>query len=363
MHKSTAPQPHPESTPVGRKVRLPSRMPFGSVLSFFIHAAIVGVLWSAPTIPVTPEPPPPESIDATLLPPPTPTPAQVNTTPNSAPAPAPTPAPAASANPAASTPTPNNAAAGDNPMPSPQTSSQGVGTGGQGNSLPKGNPINIAPPNRGFDVKYELTGTFKGFEAPGSARLSIRVNGEKFSADLSARASGAAFTVHSGGSWRKDTIATENFNELMDMPWPFNKSDKQSSFTVNYAQRKVNFTNRGQAYERELTTDPLYDYLGAIAYLQAGFQSGALRSGQGRITLPIGKRQDIGTASIQINATTNGVSTYDGAHESIPVTISVDSTSIKAIHVWFMVDANYEPRKMHIIFGNGEVTLLGRQGS
>lgn len=362
MLTPTTPQPHSEHTPINSKAQRPARMSFGSTLSFFVHAAIIGVLWSAPTIPVTLEPPPPESIDATLLPPPPPNQAQANPTPKNAPAPAPTAASSANATPAPNTPAPSNVAAGDNPMPN-TTSNQGTGTSGQGSSLAKGNPINIAPPNRGFDVKYELTGTFKGFEAPGNARLSIRVNGEKFSADLSARASGAAFTVHSGGSWRKDTIATENFNELMDMPWPFNKSDKQSSFTVNYAQRKVNFTNRGQAYERELTTDPLYDYLGAIAYLQAGFQSGAIRSGQGRITLPIGKRQDIGTASIQINATTNGVSTYDGAHESIPVTITVDSTSIKAIHVWFMVDANYEPRKMHIIFGNGEVTLLGRQGS
>ena len=36
----------------------------------------------------------------------------------------------------------------------------------------------------------------------------------------------------------------------------------------------------------------------------------------------------------------------------------MDSTSIKSIEVWFVPEVNYEPRKMHIVFDKGVITLL-----
>ncbi len=323
---------------------------FSTFISLLVHSTIVIILWSAPSIEVNPpEVPPPESIDATLLPPPPEskaTESRASTPSNQFPS-------------KPSTTLTETALKSDDSGLSPNSS----GNANAATSLSKGNPINVAAPSRGFDVKYELTGKFKGIDAAGSAKLAIRVNGDRYSADLVASSTGAKFSTHSGGVWRKDTIATDNFSELMDLPWPFNKSDKQSSFKVDYAGKKVNFVNRGQAFERELTVDPLYDYLAAIAYLQAGFQSHAIRAGHGRITLPIGKRQEIGTASISIGSVVSDVQTYDGNFEGIHASIRIDSASIKSIDVWFVPEVNYEPRKMHIEFDKGEITLLGRNGA
>jgi|GEM_PF-4432581 len=332
---------------------------WGTSLSLLAHGLIVALLWSAPAIDINPpEVPPPESIDATLLPPPPP---ESKPTPN-----LPTPSSTRIASDKIADPSPKatsdkqNDASLSNPDKNGMGNNQAANSGNGSSatkSLPKGNPIGVPAPNRGFDVDYELTGKFQGFDAAGSAKLLIRLNGDRYSADLTAKSTGASFSTRSGGVWRADTIATERFNELMDLPWPFNKSDKQSSFEVNYATRKIHFVNRGTPYERELTVDPIYDYLSAIAFLQAGFQSGHIKAGQGTITLPIGKRQDIGTASIAIGGF-DSISTYDGAFDAIHAKISVDSTSIKSIEVWFVPEVNYEPRKMHIVFDKGVITLL-----
>ena len=212
----------------------PPKSIWGTLFSLLVHSSIVALLWSAPSVQINPpEIPPLESIDATLLPPPPP-----ESRPNNTPSPS---SSAASSHTAA--PAPESSSKPDDLGQLPPSDVTGTDAKGDGNAtkgLPKGNPINVAAPNRGFDVKYDLVGKFKGIDAGGSAKLAIRVNGDRYSADLVARSTGAAFSTHSGGVWRKDTIATDDFNELMDLPWPFNKSDKQSSFKVSYDTRRRN---------------------------------------------------------------------------------------------------------------------------
>ena len=336
---------------------------WGTGLSLLAHGTIVALLWAVPSIGIKPpEVPPPESIDATLLPPPP----KDSTTPG---LPAQSSTRAASVKNSSSSPKSTPAVQNDGALSSldkkgtdDKAASNDKGNGdGNAKKLPKGNPIGVPAPNRGFDVHYELAGKFKEFNAGGSAQLNIRVNGDQYSADLVARIKGgASFSTHSAGVWRSDTIATESFNELMDLPWPFNKNDKQSSFKVNYDTRKIHFVNRSVPYDKDLTADPIYDYLSAIAFLQAGFQSGSIKAGHGIINLPIGKRQDIGNAKISIGSAER-TSTYDDAYNAIHANISVDSASVTSIEVWFAPEANYEPRKMHIIFDKGEVTLLSRK--
>ena len=356
---------------------------WSTALSLTIHGTIIALLWSAPSLPInTPEVAPPESIDATILPPPPaektvekpdtpPTPA-----PNAhAPASSPTtphvadnkPASAPSGTPKADPTTPNAAdgaqvakgqtdGKGNTP-----TTTNGNGIGGNSKKLTAGAPVAVAP-SGGFQIDYDLDASgANNAAASGGARLVFSRKGDRYVADLSAKASTLFLTAkingHSEGQVRNNTLATEKFTDSIDLPR--GKWDKQSSFVVNYDARQVTFTNKGNTFERTLEQDALFDYVSAMAYLQAGFQQGQLSAGQGAINLPIGKREEVAQARITIGDYER-ISTKETSAEAIPTNIAINSGSIKFIRVWFVPDKKYLPLKMEIGVDDKTIVLLSR---
>ena len=103
----------------------------------------------------------------------------------------------------------------------------------------------------------------------------------------------------------------------------------------------------------------MFDYVSAMAYLQAGFQQGQLSAGQGAINLPIGKREEVAQARITIGDYER-ISTKETAAEAIPTNIAINSGSIKFIRVWFVPDKKYLPLKMEIGVDDKTIVLLSR---
>ena len=359
---------------------------WSTVLSLGIHGTILALLWSAPSLPInTPEVAPPESIDATILPPPpaqekapekpdetAPEPAPVPHAPASSPSktaaadnqPAPAPGGTPKADSAAS-----NAANGTQSASGSATSDKGTnGTGsnatGSGNNTKKlaaGAPVAVAP-SGGFQIDYDLDASgSNNAAASGGATLIFNRKGDRYVADLSAKASTLFLTAkingHSEGVVRSNTLASERFSDTIDLPG--GKWDKQSSFSVNYDARQVTFINKGNTFEQPLEQDALFDYVSAMAYLQAGFQQGQLNAGQGAISLPIGKRQEVAQARVTIGDYER-ISTKETAAEAIPTNIAINSGSIKFIRVWFVPDKKYLPLKMEIGVDDKTIVLLSR---
>ena len=350
---------------------------WSTALSLTIHGTIIALLWSAPSLPInTPEVAPPESIDATILPPP---PAEK---PVEKPDTPPTPAPsthtgAPSAHSASSTPSaPKSASDSTNSADKLSASADGTqaagagksdtaqadkGNGGAKKPLPSGAPVAVEP-SGGFQIDYDLDASgANNAAASGGARLVFSRKGDRYVADLSAKASTLFLTAkingHSEGQVRNNTLATEKFSDSIDLPG--GKWDKQSSFVVNYDARQVTFTNKGNTFERTLEQDALFDYVSAMAYLQAGFQQGQLSAGQGAINLPIGKREEVAQARITIGDYER-ISTKETAAEAIPTNIAINSGSIKFIRVWFVPDKKYLPLKMEIGVDDKTIVLLSR---
>ena len=350
---------------------------WSTALSLTIHGTIIALLWSAPSLPInTPEVVPPESIDATILPPP---PAEK---PVEKPDTPPTPAPsthtgAPSAHSASSTPSaPKSASDSTNSADKLSASADGTqaagagksdtaqadkGNGGAKKPLPSGAPVAVEP-SGGFQIDYDLDASgANNAAASGGARLVFSRKGDRYVADLSAKASTLFLTAkingHSEGQVRNNTLATEKFTDSIDLPR--GKWDKQSSFVVNYDARQVTFTNKGNTFERTLEQDALFDYVSAMAYLQAGFQQGQLSAGQGAINLPIGKREEVAQARITIGDYER-ISTKETSAEAIPTNIAINSGSIKFIRVWFVPDKKYLPLKMEIGVDDKTIVLLSR---
>ena len=350
---------------------------WSTALSLTIHGTIIALLWSAPSLPInTPEVAPPESIDATILPPP---PAEK---PVEKPDTPPTPAPsthtgAPSAHSASSTPSaPKSASDSTNSADKLSASADGTqaagagksdtaqadkGNGGAKKPLPSGAPVAVEP-SGGFQIDYDLDASgANNAAASGGARLVFSRKGDRYVADLSAKASTLFLTAkingHSEGQVRNNTLATEKFSDSIDLPG--GKWDKQSSFVVNYDARQVTFTNKGNTFERTLEQDALFDYVSAMAYLQAGFQQGQLSAGQGAINLPIGKREEVAQARITIGDYER-ISTKETSAEAIPTNIAINSGSIKFIRVWFVPDKKYLPLKMEIGVDDKTIVLLSR---
>ena len=350
---------------------------WSTALSLTIHGTIIALLWSAPSLPInTPEVATPESIDATILPPP---PAEK---PVEKPDTPPTPAPsthtgAPSAHSASSTPSaPKSASDSTNSADKLSASADGTqaagagksdtaqadkGNGGAKKPLPSGAPVAVEP-SGGFQIDYDLDASgANNAAASGGARLVFSRKGDRYVADLSAKASTLFLTAkingHSEGQVRNNTLATEKFTDSIDLPR--GKWDKQSSFVVNYDARQVTFNNKGNTFERTLEQDALFDYVSAMAYLQAGFQQGQLSAGQGAINLPIGKREEVAQARITIGDYER-ISTKETAAEAIPTNIAINSGSIKFIRVWFVPDKKYLPLKMEIGVDDKTIVLLSR---
>ena len=350
---------------------------WSTALSLTIHGTIIALLWSAPSLPInTPEVAPPESIDATILPPP---PAEKTVEkPDTPPTPAPsTHTGAPSAHSASSTPSaPKSASDSTNSADKLSASADGTqaagagksdtaqadkGNGGAKKPLPSGAPVAVEP-SGGFQIDYDLDASgANNAAASGGARLVFSRKGDRYVADLSAKASTLFLTAkingHSEGQVRNNTLATEKFSDSIDLPG--GKWDKQSSFVVNYDARQVTFTNKGNTFERTLEQDALFDYVSAMAYLQAGFQQGQLSAGQGAINLPIGKREEVAQARITIGDYER-ISTKETAAEAIPTNIAINSGSIKFIRVWFVPDKKYLPLKMEIGVDDKTIVLLSR---
>ncbi len=351
---------------------------WSTALSLTIHGTIIALLWSAPSLPInTPEVAPPESIDATILPPP---PAEkLAEKPDTPPTPS-TPAATPSAHSAPSAPStpsaPKSASDSANSADKLSASADGTqaagagksdtaqadkGNGGAKKPLPSGAPVAVEP-SGGFQIDYDLDASgANNAAASGGARLVFSRKGDRYVADLSAKASTLFLTAkingHSEGQVRNNTLATEKFSDSIDLPG--GKWDKQSSFVVNYDARQVTFTNKGNTFERTLEQDALFDYVSAMAYLQAGFQQGQLSAGQGAINLPIGKREEVAQARITIGDYER-ISTKETSAEAIPTNIAINSGSIKFIRVWFVPDKKYLPLKMEIGVDDKTIVLLSR---
>ena len=351
---------------------------WSTALSLTIHGTIIALLWSAPSLPInTPEVAPPESIDATILPPP---PAEkLAEKPDTPPTPS-TPAATPSAHSAPSAPStpsaPKSASDSANSADKLSASADGTqaagagksdtaqadkGNGGAKKPLPSGAPVAVEP-SGGFQIDYDLDASgANNAAASGGARLVFSRKGDRYVADLSAKASTLFLTAkingHSEGQVRNNTLATEKFTDSIDLPR--GKWDKQSSFVVNYDARQVTFTNKGNTFERTLEQDALFDYVSAMAYLQAGFQQGQLSAGQGAINLPIGKREEVAQARITIGDYER-ISTKETSAEAIPTNIAINSGSIKFIRVWFVPDKKYLPLKMEIGVDDKTIVLLSR---
>ena len=351
---------------------------WSTALSLTIHGTIIALLWSAPSLPInTPEVAPPESIDATILPPP---PAEkLAEKPDTPPTPS-TPAATPSAHSAPSAPStpsaPKSASDSANSADKLSASADGTqaagagksdtaqadkGNGGAKKPLPSGAPVAVEP-SGGFQIDYDLDASgANNAAASGGARLVFSRKGDRYVADLSAKASTLFLTAkingHSEGQVRNNTLATEKFTDSIDLPR--GKWDKQSSFVVNYDARQVTFTNKGNTFERTLEQDALFDYVSAMAYLQAGFQQGQLSAGQGAINLPIGKREEVAHARITIGDYER-ISTKETSAEAIPTNIAINSGSIKFIRVWFVPDKKYLPLKMEIGVDDKTIVLLSR---
>ena len=355
---------------------------WSTALSLTIHGTIIALLWSAPSLPInTPQVVPPESIDATILPPP---PAEK---PVEKPDTPPTPAPsthtgAPSAHSASSTPSaPKSASDSTNSADKLSASADGTqaagagksdtaqadkGNGGAKKPLPSGAPVAVEP-SGGFQIDYNVDAS-GGNDSKGSGggQLIFTRKDNRYMADLNVKLNVAprasiSFISHSEGVVRKDTVASARFSNIIDMPIG-SKWDKQSPFVVDYANNKATCTNKGNNFERDLTHDALYDSVSAMAYLQAGFQQGQLKAGQSDFNLPIGKREEIALAHVSVGDTER-VSTFETAGEAIPVKISINSGSIKSIQVWFFPEKKYLPLKMEIVIEKYTVVLLSRKSN
>ena len=346
---------------------------WGTGLSVLVHTLIVALLWSGPSIDINPpEVPPPESIDATILPPPPVEKAAQTTSPNKQ-----SNTPPATHNPIEASSTTQQ----PKQLPSSEAGTQTQGTGnqdgkvGEANTnkpLPSGAPVAVAP-SGGFVVNYEVniegaqkqvsvfnTTIDSTAHAAGKDRLVFNRKGDRYVADLSASASvtfaSAKIRAHSEGQVRSNTLATERFDNTVSVTA---MNDKQSSFTVDYANKQAVFTNNGNSVTRSLTQDPLFDFVSVMAYMQAGFQQGSLSAGQGALTIPIGKRDEIDGARINIG-NYERISTYENSFDAIPVNIAINSGSIKYIRVWFVADKKYLPLQMDIGVDKYKILLRSR---
>ena len=367
---------------------------WGTLLSFSVHAAIIALLWSAPSLPINiPEVPPPQSIDATILPPPpveeekpvekpaeqiqtpptTPTPTPPSSTPQKAPSANNQPAPAPAGSPKGDTaaPTADNgtqAASGQvDGKNNSKGNSKGDGNETQPKKLPAGAPVAIGPAGS-FHVDYDVFATGpNNTHAEGGGTFDFQRQGTGYSATLNVRAKAtilqADLNARSKGTLSHNALATEAFNEVIDLSFPFNNKDKTSSFSVDYNTNKVTFNYNNKPSIEDLTHDVLFDYISAIAYLQSGFQQGKLSAGQGDIPpIPIGKRLKIDRAKIYIG-NYERQSTGDFAGDSIPVSIALEggSSSLKSLQIWFMPEKEHKPLKMVIGVDKYIFTMISKK--
>jgi hypothetical protein len=352
---------------------------WGTGLSLLAHGTIVALLWAVPSIEINPpEVPPPESIDATILPPPPPEKTETVKNTNIA-----NPPSKPSDTPAKSTPTPSQASkvpeAGDGiaKQGSADNQTNKPENVGDKKPLPSGTPFAVKP-SGGFDIKYNVEATQLGkpptvfgkevgslAHAEGSGSLSFRRSSNNtFVANLQAGASigfgKAKLNATSEGEIREKTLATKKFNYVIDITA---MSQKSASFTVNYDAKQAVFTKGSDPSQtRDLSQDTLFDFMSVIAYLQSGFQGNAIPKSPNNFELSLGKRDVIENVTISV-ASVDTLQTADYSGAAIPVNIAINSKDIKSVRVWFAQDANYQPLKIEIVVDKYKVSMLSSKHS
>ncbi|TDR33038.1 DUF3108 domain-containing protein [Hydromonas duriensis] len=235
------------------------------------------------------------------------------------------------------------------------------GNGGGNKPLTNGTPVAVKPIG-GFQIQYDAHVNKGNIEADGGATLTFNRNKGNYTAELVAHASFGKFSAHSEGELRENTLATTSFKDGRAIKFLGMGSEHTgSNFKVDYAAKEINFTGSGGT--QPLTYTAVYDYLSAIAYLQALLQQHPEQARAGNsLQLPIGKRTVIEMATVTFKPV-DRLSTQEGAFEATPASIKIPSGSIQSIDVWFVPDKNYRPLQIELGFVSGKVKLVSRKSS
>lgn len=362
--------PFMKSTPSAPKSRL-SPLSRTLLLSLGIHTLVIGSLWLTQTDYV-PEPPTPETIDTTILPPPEVTPDDTATT----------SAPAVVKTPPVKEPTlPSKAAAkgtsnvvknteGNNQSDKGKVESEGAndhapvgqtkGKDTEGNNpvtppitpttaakeAPNGVPIAVKTLNSGYVVQYEASVDYITNGIGGSGKLIYNRTGDNtYTASLTAKAMGFGIEAKSTGEIRKDSLATTRFENKKIRPIG---SARVNTFAASYPTQEIHFGSGGV---QPLPYNTLYDFVSAIIYIQSVLQSGKT---SGSFTINVARSSTIAPMIVQLGSMAIA-KTDDGDFDAIPVSMNVQNSAIDTIKVWFVPEKQYRPLRI-------EVSLAGEKG-
>ena len=371
------------------------------LLSGALHGMALATLWFTASDIRTPEPTPPEVVDATILS--TPSETQPKTEPERTPTVAPretnlkadkTPRPVESTRVNNASKAPSKQASNDttatskdaknNTTDTTSATSQNnssneslntannsgtsaAETGGNSNAVTKpplnGVPVAVSPIG-GFQIEYDVTASKGSIEAGGGATLTFKRSDGTYSADLSAKASIGGFSAHAEGEIRNDTLATTRFKDGRTISFlGMGKERAGSNFIISYPEKTINFGSASSGTS-PLPYTVVYDYLSAIVYLQALLQQHPEQAQAGKhLQLPIGKRTTVEMATVTFKASER-LSTAEGAFDgAVPASIQIPSGSIQSIDVWFVPEKKYRPLQIELGFTSGKAKLISRKSS
>lgn len=377
------------------------------LLSGAFHATIIGALWFAASEMTPIESTPPETIDATILPPPiAPVAVTTEATPIAVP-PQLQNKPTEDAlpkefeksepknkTPALTNPTNNpiKQPVGDSEKVAPSTangtlapknkagSQSSAGKGKDEKSTdksipakataaiktPSGVPVAVKiPENAGFNIKYDVFANKGDLTAGGEASLSFKRIGTSYEAKLYSSAAVVKFGATATGEIRNDTLAMKTFKDWQAIKvFGIGNIKPRSDIAIDYSINQMRYGQTG-GQTAEVPYSAIYDYLSAMVYLQALLQGDPAKGAEGQhLQLPIAKGNSVGMATVTFKAAENAVSLVEnGPHTMIPASIDIASGSITKIDVWFAQDKKYLPLKMVIEFNNGKATLLSRESN
>ena len=366
------------------------------LLSGALHGFLLATLWFTASEISTPEPTPPEIVDATILA------ATTEVTPKPQPVTTAPTAPATQTKAETVKPTPstqvepkqahattesktkttqsNAPMTADNGTQAPKSNgngnsnsnnnpdSTGTTTAAESNTaaskpIANGVPIAVSPIG-GFQIEYDVTASKGNIEAGGGATLTFKRNDGTYTADLSAKASIGGFAAHAEGEVRDNTLATTRFKDGRTISFlGMGKEKAGSNFIINYPEKSINFGSTSSGTS-PLPYTVVYDYLSAIIYLQALLQQHPEQASAGNhIQLPIGKRSTVEMATVTFKPSER-LSTAEGAFEgAVPASIQIPRGSIQRIDVWLVPEKKYRPLQIELGFTSGKVTLISRKSN
>ena len=219
-------------------------------------------------------------------------------------------------------------------------------------------PIDAPIKDGVFVIEYNVLANYKDSEVGGGATFTFNRNGDKYSADLTTKASIANFHAASTGEVRDNTVATTAFNDGFNVKFlGMGKERSGTNFKAKYQTQQFHF---GSNEVQPLPQNAVYDYLSAMVYIQAVLQK--QRGQVSALTLPIVKKSKIENANVQF-AAQERLSTYEGAFQAIPATIIIPSSSIQGLKMWFVPEKNYRPLQIEITFKTGKALLISRKSN